>query len=151
MLVQALILFVSSSPAFALGLPVVSGAVQVLGPREVRVGERPVVAVAVPDRPAVVFLECSIAGKPQAWTSPALEAGVAFEVSLPVDPPTSDLSCLLVANFANGLSERRPLALSWTWVEPPPPAEPPPDESTSSPSAEEVFAPAEAAPQAEQR
>lgn len=137
--------------AAALGIPVVHGAVQVIGPREVTVGQQPVVAMAVPDRPAVIHLECPIAGKSMAWTSATLEAGAPFEVSLSVAPPISALSCLLVANFANGLSERRPLELSWSWLQPPPP----PEEQTPDPAAtaptDELYAPVQPETPPEQR
>ncbi len=142
-LLPGLLASLLTKDAAALGIPVVHGAVQVLGPREVTVGQQPVVAMAVPDRQAVIHLECPIDGKAMAWTSATLEAGSPFEVSLPVVPPTSALSCLLVANFANGLSERRPLELSWTWLQPPPPPEEEAPDPAASTSTEELYAPTE--------
>lgn len=132
------------SPAGAAGLPVVHGAVQVQAPSQVPVGQVPTVIVTVPDRPSVVFVECTVRlpdGGPQTFsqTSGVLAAGEAAELALDVAPPTSAATCLVVASFANGLSERRPVELSWTWVQVPAPEDaplPPEERGPESPTPE---------------
>jgi len=111
-----------TGPAAAIGYPVVHGVVQVIPPTSVKLEEVPIVAVAVPDRPSVVHLECSVTapdGKERsfAMTSDLLPAGTPAQLSLAVAPPASSASCVLVANFANGLSEVRSVDLAWTWVD----------------------------------
>lgn len=111
--------------AGAAGIPVVHGAVQIIEPAQVQVGQEPVVAMAVPDRDAVLYVECTVTladGSQETFTETTdeLSAGTPAEISLPVVAPTTSATCLVVANFANGLSERRAVDVSWTWTEPPP-------------------------------
>lgn len=127
--------------AHAAGLPVVHGAVQVQTPVQVQVGQPPLLVVSVPDRPSVIFIECTVrlpggGARTFGQTSPVLAAGEAAELALEVVPPTSQATCLVVASFANGLSERRPVELSWTWVDVPTPEEqaPPPEEGVPPPT-----------------
>lgn len=140
----SLLVLAATRFAVAAGIPVVHGAIQVIAPQEVQVGRQPVVALAVPDRQAVIYVECTVLrpdGSPQTFThtTEVLAPGTATDLALDVVPPVSSARCLLVANFANGLSERRPLDLSWRWVEvpapqeeAPPPEEPPPSEALPS-------------------
>lgn len=149
-------LLVALAQAHAGGIPVVHGVVQVLPPTRVQIGQAPVLALAVPDRPAVLFVECTVQlpdGRPRTFsqTSPVLAPGDPVELALDVAPPTSQATCLVVASFANGLSERRPVELSWTWEEATPPQEeevPPegPAPETPAPAAPAPAAPAPAAP-----
>jgi hypothetical protein len=55
--------------------------------------------------------------QPHTETSPVLPVGASFSISLPAQHPVTTAECILVANFANGLSERRSATISWTWVE----------------------------------
>lgn len=129
-------------PARAAGLPVVHGAIRIQAPAQVPVGQDPRVVITVPDRPSVVFVECTVRlpdGSPQTFsqTSGLLAAGDAAELALDVAPPTAAASCLVVANFANGLSERKPVELSWAWVEVPAPdddALPPEERAPQAPA-----------------
>jgi hypothetical protein len=55
--------------------------------------------------------------------SDALEAGEGFVVVLPVDTSARTAQCAVVARFANGLSERKPVSMSWKVIDLPDEAE----------------------------
>ncbi len=119
-----LVSFLAPRLAHAQGIPAVSGVLEVETPTEVPAGVPPVMTLRTPDRPSVFFASCTF-GKDQTLSveSDVIEAGKGFVVALPADitPPAAE--CAVVARFANGLSERRPVQLRWT-VAPPLPAEP---------------------------
>jgi len=144
----ALVLSSLAPAALAMGLPIVHGAVQVIPPSQVIIGEQPVIAVAVPDREAVIYIECAIGDpdKPQQSfkaTSDLLPAGTPAQLSLTVQPPVTTASCTLVANFANGLTERKAVDLDWTWVESAPEPEPQPgSDPQSDPASDQAASPA---------
>lgn len=109
-----------SKAALAFGIPAVSGAIQVTQPGEVTIGQQPVVTLQVPDAQVVFYTECTPAGSTDKTTvtSPVLEPGQRMELAIQAASPATTAECLLIANFANGLSERRSATVSWTWVEP---------------------------------
>ena len=113
------------SAAVAGGIPAVSGAVQVHTPSVVPRTEAPVLTLVAPARDAVFYLECP--REKQAaftFTSELIPAGQQARISLPVKPPASSITWVMVANFANGLAERREVRAQWEWVDPPTPDAP---------------------------
>lgn len=106
--------------AWALGIPALSGLIEIEQPGEVTVGDAPTFTLRVPDAEVVFLAECEIEGKTdkQTVTSPVLDVGASMSIALDAQHPVSSAECVLVANFANGLSERRSATISWTWVEP---------------------------------
>ncbi|MFT4978819.1 MAG: hypothetical protein ACI8S6_004729 [Myxococcota bacterium] len=105
--------------ALAFGIPAVSGAIQIEQPGEVVIGSVPTFTLRVPDAQVVFYTECTASGGGEKKTiiSPVLEPGESMAVPVTASSPTVTAECLLVANFANGLSERRGATISWTWVE----------------------------------
>jgi len=107
--------------ALAIGIPAVSGVIQIEQPGEVKRGEQPVFTLRVePEAEVVYYTECTAGDAEEKVTviSPVLPVGEAMLVTVKAEPPVVSAECLLVANFANGLSERRPATITWTWVEP---------------------------------
>lgn len=98
-------------------IPVVHGVLKAHVPDRVPVGEDVVLELSVPDREAVVHAECTSGEARTVYDSELLPAGEPARVVLRVEGATT-ATCLLVARFANGLSERRQETFSWTWVEP---------------------------------
>lgn len=115
------------APAWAGNIPAVSGAVQVHTPSAVRRDEAPMLTLVAPARDAVFYLECpseSPKKPPFTHTSDLTPAGQQARIALPVQPPANRITCVLVANFANGLAERREVVAQWEWVDPPKPDAP---------------------------
>ncbi len=108
-------LFLLLLPALA-QIPVVHGVLQARVPDKIVVGEEVALELSVPDREAVVHAECTVGEDKTTFDSELLSAGETARVVL--GSGGSSASCLLVARFANGLSERREESFSWTWVEP---------------------------------
>ena len=109
-----------SRSALAFGIPALSGLIQIEQPGPVAPDAQPVFTLRVPDAPTVFWTECVVEGTDEKLTtvSAELAAGEVMQVALPASPPVSTAECILVANFANGLSERRGATISWSWVEP---------------------------------
>lgn len=109
-----------SLPAHAQGIPAVSGVLEVDVTEKVVVGGVPSVSLSTKDRPAAFFATCRF-GSPEQLVeaeSGTVAAGASFTVALPADADTTRATCAVVARFANGLSERRPVDVSWTWITP---------------------------------
>ena len=115
-----------SAPAFAGGIPAVSGVLVVNGPGPTLKGLSPTFSLSAADRPAVFAAECEVGGQKVSAQSEVLPAGERFFVALPAKPPVVGATCGVFASFANGLSERREVSLSWSWTDPPPKADPAP-------------------------
>jgi hypothetical protein len=114
-------LMLGGAPALAGGIPGVSGVIKVEGPGPTLRGVSPVFSLSAADRPAVFAAECAVGEEQISAQSEVLPPGERFFVALPAKAPQSAATCGVFASFANGLSERREVQLSWTWVEPPPP------------------------------
>ena len=114
-------LMLRGAPALAGGIPGVSGVIKVEGPGPTLRGVSPVFSLSAADRPAVFAAECAVGDQQISAQSEVLPPGERFFVALPAKAPQSAATCGVFASFANGLSERREVQLSWTWVEPPPP------------------------------
>jgi hypothetical protein len=110
-------------PGIALGqgIPAVSGVLKTHYESKVPRGVPPTLTLKVDDRPAAFYARC-VFGSPEQEVvaeSEALEAGKAFVVALPADTKARTAECAVVARFANGLSERKPVTMAWAIVDPP--------------------------------
>lgn len=124
-----------AGPAAAGGIPAVSGVLVVEGPGPTLRGLSPIFSLSAADRPAVFAAECVVGEAQISAQSEVLPAGERFFVALPAKAPLSAATCGVFASFANGLSERREVQLSWTWTEPPPPPAVEPKAPPAAPAA----------------
>lgn len=119
-----------SSDAHAQGIPAVSGALKHTVSETVVEGMPVTLTLTVPDRPAAFYAKCTF-GSPAEEVeaeSDAMDAGQPFVIALPADTSARSADCAVVARFANGLSERKPVKMRWAVVPMPkedaqPPAE----------------------------
>jgi len=121
----ALALLVPSLGA-AQGIPAVSGVLETEVRAKVPRGMPPTLTLRVPDRPAAFYARCTFGSPEQEAVaeSDVVEAGEAFVLALPADTDARTAECAVVARFANGLSERKPVSMAWQVVEPEPEVEP---------------------------
>lgn len=120
-----LLLAATPSPAWA-QIPAVHGVLQVQALPVVPHDGQPTITLSAADLSAVLYLECPIGDQRQSFTSDVVAPGGTFDAVLPLGPDVLSVTCLAVARFPNGLSERKEVALSWTWAPPPSTIEPPP-------------------------
>ena len=133
-LLAVLVGLVAAPLALAQGIPAVSGVLETQVRAKVPKGLPPTLTLRTPDRPAAFYARC-VFGSPQQEVvaeSKALAAGDAFVIALPADTTARTAECAVVARFANGLSERKPVTMAWTIVEP----EPEPDPEAETPEGE---------------
>lgn len=104
--------------AFAGGIPAVSGVITVEARDPVGPQSTPAVLLSAADRPTAFALECTTGGQTLKAHSGAVPAGTVHVVPLPRIEAVTTASCAVLGTFANGLAERRQVALSWTWAPP---------------------------------
>ena len=109
---------VLSSDAHAQGIPAVSGALKHKVSETVLEGTPATLTLTVADRPAAFYAKCTFGSpaKSVEAESEALDAGKPFVIALPADTTARSADCAVVARFANGLSERKPVKMSWEVV-----------------------------------
>lgn len=114
------------SAAFAGGIPAVSGVITVKARDPVGPSSTPAVLLSAADRPTAFAVECTTGDETVSVSTGAVAAGTVHVVPLPRNEAVTSASCAVLGTFANGLAERRQVALQWTWYVPPedPPTDP---------------------------
>jgi len=116
----SLVAWSAADTARAQGIPAVSGVLQTEVRGKVPRGTPPTLTLRTPDRPAAFYARC-VFGSPEqevVQESDSLEAGEGFVVVLPPDTSARTAECAVVARFANGLSERKPVSMRWEVIDP---------------------------------
>ena len=109
--------------ALAGGIPALSGVITVEARDPVGPDSTPAVLLSAADRPTAFAIECTSGDETVKAHTGAIPAGTVHAVPLPRDEEVTTASCAVLGTFANGLAERRLVALSWSWLAPPGEAE----------------------------
>lgn len=130
-LAGVLALALGAPPAAAAGIPAVYGVIQHAHTAEVPHGAAPSLRVWVADRPSAWWGQCVAGAVTVDLLTGEVPAGAEQTFTFPRDEKVTGATCALVANFPNGLAERKQVNLSWVFLPPPPP---PPAAAATSPA-----------------
>jgi hypothetical protein len=112
----------AARPAAAAGIPAVYGVIQYSHTAEVPHGAAPALRVWVADRPAAWWGQCVAGAVTVDLLTGEVPAGAEQVLTFPRDEKVTGATCALVANFPNGLAERKQVTVSWVFLAPPKPA-----------------------------